>query len=81
MEIVKNRYKLEYNSEKEFIKAFSSWSLKPAKEKALLLDEIERFKLMPKLQFFKEDILVIAKYIYNNDLKKPRWFDSYYSKQ
>jgi len=81
MELVKNRYKLEYKSEKEFIKAFSSWTLKPAKEKALLLDEIERFKLMPKLRFYEEDILIIAKYIYNNELEKPSWFESFYNNQ
>ena len=81
MELVKNRYKLEYKSEKEFVEAFSSWTLKPARDKALLLDEIERFKLMPKLRFYEEDILIIAKYIYNNELEKPSWFDSFYNKE
>jgi len=81
MELVKNRYKLEHKSEKEFVEAFSSWTLRPTKEKALLLKEIERFKLMPRLRFYEDDILIIAKYIYNNELEKPSWFDSFYNKE
>ena len=81
MELGKNRYKLEYKSEKEFVEAFSSWTLKPARDKALLLNEIERFKLMPKRRFYEEDILIIAKYIYTNELEKPSRFYSFYNKQ
>jgi len=78
MEWVKSRYKKEYKTQESFTNAFTKWVMKPTKEKSLLIKEVKHFKLMPKLPFYEDDVLIIAKYIYNNKLEKPIWFDSYY---
>ena len=78
MESIKLKYKMVYNTKEEFTKAFTKWVLNPTKEKALMGEAIEKYKLMPNLSYYEDDIIIIAEYIYTNELEKPIWFDSIY---
>lgn len=81
MVAVKRRYKMSYSSEEEFVKALTEWVLDPTKENALMRGAVQNFNVMPKQPFNKDEIIEIAKYMYNNTLETPKWFETHYNEE
>lgn len=76
---IKRRYKSYYGSKEEFVNGITNWATSPKEENALMRGAVMQFKVMPKL-FYKEiDIRKIATYIYDNELEKPKWFESHFN--
>jgi cytochrome c2 len=75
MAAVKRRYKISYSSKEEFMEAIANWALNPTKENALMRGAVMQFNVMPKQPFHKENVMKIAKYIYDNELEKPEWLE------
>jgi len=69
---VRRRYLMQYPTEEKFIEAVSNWVDKPEHEKALLHGAVERFNVMPKLGYSKEEVKEIAAYIYKTEFPKPK---------
>lgn len=78
---VKRRYSRFYNSEKEFVKGITNWVFNPNENDALMFGAVQQYKVMPKLPYAKKEITAIAKYIYNNDLEKPSWFQQHFNEE
>ena len=68
---VQKHYKKAFASKEEFIKAISNFVSNPNAENALLQPAIEKFGLMPKMQFEKEDLAQIAAYLFDGEFEKP----------
>lgn len=70
---VKRHYSDKYAERDDFIKHVIEWATAPDEKKSLMLDAVEQFKVMPNLNFQKEDVEKIAAYIYDNEMDKPEW--------
>jgi hypothetical protein len=81
MVAVKRRYLRLYNSEKEFVEAVTNWVLNPNEDDALMFGAVQQFKVMPKLTYDKEEIQLIAQYIYNNKIDQPFWFQQHFNEE
>lgn len=78
MVAVKRRYKMSYASKQEFIKAITNWVMEPEKENVLMRGAVQQFNIMPKQPFNKEEISLIAKYMFENELERPIWFQKHF---
>ncbi len=68
---VRRRYLMQYATEEKFVNAVTSWVENPEHEKALLHGAVERFNVMPKLGYTKDEVRKIARYIYQTDFPRP----------
>jgi Cytochrome c len=71
---IKKMYTMRFSSREDFIKAVVSWALDPKEENAVIKRAVKRFKVMPKQPFKEADLKKIATYMYDNDIKAPKWF-------
>ncbi|MCF6182528.1 c-type cytochrome [Lutibacter sp.] len=71
---VKKMYSMRYNTKDTFVNAIVSWASNPKEENSLMKGAVNRFKVMPKQGFKKEDLTKIATYIYENKIETPSWF-------
>ncbi|MCK0205937.1 cytochrome c [Ornithobacterium rhinotracheale] len=61
-------------SEEQFVKEFVDFTHQPTQEAAKMKEAVKKYGLMPNNGFNREDVEAIAKYIYENDLPKPDWY-------
>ena len=73
---VKNAYLSTYQTEEAFVNGFYEFLSKPTKEKAIMKNSVEKHGLMPYQGSSKEEISMIAEYIFNNDIAKPDWWNN-----
>ncbi len=71
---VKKHYLAEHESKEAFVKAVVDWAMNPEEENALMPGAINKYKIMPKQSFEKEELQKIAAYLFDNDIEKPKWF-------
>lgn len=81
MKGVKRHYLEDLMTEQEFVDAIANWVAEPKEENSNMLGAIERFKIMPKLGYKREEVEAIASYVFNNDMPKPVWFDKHVEEQ
>lgn len=74
---IKNHYLEEGMSEVDFVKSIVDWTLNPNEEDSKMSGAVERFKVMPKQDFDIKEVEAIAKFMYNNEMEKPQWFDQH----
>ena len=74
MMAVKNHYWEEDKS--TFIKNIVDWVLEPTEEKVQMYGAVNRFKMMPKLAYNKEDLEKIAAYMYDHEMEPPSFCGS-----
>ena len=75
---VKRRYMMEYSTKDDFVKAIVTYASDPKAENALMIGAVDKFKIMPKQAFTKEDLTEIATYIYDNEIETPVWFEDHF---
>jgi len=81
MVAVKRRYQMNYNNREDFINAIVNWAKDPKEENALMFGAVQQFKVMPKQQFYEEDLELIAAYMYDNEIERPEWFETHFQKE
>ena len=81
MVAVVKRYKMSYPTQQAFVDAVSNWVLNPTSENALMRGAVNKFNVMPKQPFEKDEIIAIAQYIYENELEAPVWFEDHFNQQ
>jgi len=74
MAAVKMRYSMSFTNEKEFVDAMVTWTMDPKEDQSLMRGAVDRFKVMPKQLFQKDEMEKIASFIYQNELEQPHWF-------
>lgn len=75
---VKKFYKKSYSDKDEFINAIMEFVHEPTAEKALMHTAVQRFGMMEAMGFEEEELRKIATYIYEEEIRKPDWFDDHY---
>ncbi len=74
---VKEHYLPVFKTEKEFVDAIVKWAKNPSEELALMPGALRKFNTMPAQYHISDDtIRIIAKYIFENEIEKPVWYDS-----
>lgn len=81
MVAVKRRYKMSYTTEEEFVDAVTNWVMHPQEENALMKGAITNFNMMPQQPFDRDEIIIIAAYMYQNELEKPVWFQKHFNEE
>lgn len=75
---VKAHYLEDSTTKEEFIEAFTSFVLNPAKENVKLKGAVKRFGLMPKSIYEKEEVEKIASFVYDYKIEEPNWFKTHW---
>lgn len=71
MMMVKQHYQPNYPKKEDFINAIISWVHHPSSAKVLMPGAVRKFKIMPPLAYSKNDVIVIATYIFDHEIDKP----------
>ncbi len=58
----------------EFIKRIVDYAGNPTEEKSIMPGAVRNFGLMPKTMVNEDDLILIANYIYDNDLSSDKWY-------
>ena len=75
---VKNHYINENISREEFVADLVLWMGKPRLENSKMPDAIEKWGLMNH-QIYPDSVIIgIAKYIYDNDIEQPEWYQKHH---
>ncbi len=75
---IKYKYKKLYPSEELFIAQMTDFLVNPTKANSVMKGPVNRFGLMPKTNLQKKQIQELVKYIYNNELEHPKWFEVHF---
>ena len=70
---IQKKYKKIYKTKDKFVDAIVSFNLDPKKEDAIMFGALKQFAVMPKMGNSKEDLTLIAEYIYSTELENPEW--------
>jgi mono/diheme cytochrome c family protein len=81
MVAVKRHYVDPTVSEAEFTEALQQFVLHPDTSYSKMPGAIDRFGLMPKMDFSEEQLGAIAYYIYHTELEQPEWFEKHYQEE
>jgi len=77
--------KKHYIDDKTTLGAFSeeliAFVKNPSQENAKLKGAVEKFGVMPKMEFSEDDLRDIAAYIYEKELESPDWFEDHYQQE
>ena len=67
--ILKERYMDVFPKKEDFINYMSNWVIKPNKEKSIMIDQIEKYELMPELGYDLDTLKKISAYLYDTEFK------------
>lgn len=74
---VKEHYLEKYKSKDEFVSAMSSFVNSPNKEAGIMYGALDKFGVMPNMQFDKKTVNNIVNYIYDNNIDSDEWLAKY----
>lgn len=78
---IKIAYKHKYEKQDEFSKAILEYMNDPKKENTLMNDAVEKYGVMPKMNFTQEDLKQIAAYLYSSEIEKEGWYKNVYPEE
>jgi mono/diheme cytochrome c family protein len=81
MEAIKKHYINKNTSQAEFTADLINFMKNPTEEKSKMPGAVDRFNLMPKMNFSEDQLTKIAAYIYLSELEKPDWFEKHYQEE
>lgn len=81
MEAIKKHYITSNTTQAEFTKELINFLNNPTVENSKMPSAVQKFNLMPKMNFSGDEITKIATYIYNTELEKPDWFEKHYNEE
>jgi len=77
MSHVKEHYIGSYKTKEEFVKAMTSYVNEPNVENAIMTGAINKFGVMPNMQFAKTDVDKIVEYLYTTTIDTDEWLAKY----
>lgn len=78
MTAIKEHYLYKKTTQDAFVNDMVSFVLNPSVETSKMPEAIEKYNLMPKLNYSKEQLSAVAAYIYNTAIEQPEWFEKNY---
>ncbi|MBM1106602.1 DUF3365 domain-containing protein [Aurantibacter crassamenti] len=77
---IKKFYKNSSTTKEEFTDAIMLWIDDPEAPSKMPMAQ-EKFGKMPYLPYSEETVKLIAEYMYDYEIEKPKWFDAHYAKE
>ena len=81
MEAVKRHYMEEEPTKEQFITTFVAFLQDPKAENSKMPGAVNRFGVMPKMEFSEEQLLQVATYVFDTKLEQPDWFEEHYQEE
>lgn len=81
MAAIKKHYIKGGTSKGEFTEAFVRFVQNPSEETSKMPGAVERFGVMPKMNYSKEELSLMADYIYDTEIETPAWFEKHYEEE
>lgn len=81
MEAVKRHYISSETTKEEFTNEVVGFVLNPSLSNSKMRGAINRFGLMPQLNFEESELKQIAEFLYTNEIEKPEWFEEHFKGQ
>lgn len=81
MAAIKRHYISEETTKEEFTEDLVQWIQNPSEGISKMPGAIERFGVMPKMDFSEEQITAIAEYLYEKEIETPGWFEEHYQRE
>ena len=78
---IKKHYIDEQTTLADFTKDMVNFVNNPSEEHMKMPGAVRKFGLMPKLNFPEEDLVLIAKYIFENEIEEPEWFQKHFEEE
>jgi mono/diheme cytochrome c family protein len=75
---IKKHYISNETTLEDFKNAMLAFVDSPSEILSKMPGAVKKFGLMPKMSFPKEEIELIAQYIYEQDIEEPEWFQKHY---
>lgn len=67
----------KYSSAENFIQAMIAFLNAPSEAISLMPEAVKQYGLMPKITMTKDDVAIIAQYIYETDMASPEWLSEW----
>ena len=67
---IREKYISAFADKEDFVDYMSRWVKEPKLETSIMLDAIEKYKIMPNLNYELESLRDISAYIYDTDFVK-----------
>jgi len=74
---VRSHYLDKYSSKEDFVKAIESYVGSPNKENAIMFGAVDKFGVMPNMQYDKELVHNISSYLFDNDVSSKEWLQKH----
>jgi hypothetical protein len=76
-----NHVKGIYPEREAFVKRIVDWVDNPNPKDVLMPGAVQRFGIMPKLGYPREDVRKIAEFLYDHRVNLPQWYVEHYRQQ
>jgi len=73
---IRQHYVDNETTKEQFVADVSSFLYEPTKEKVKMKNAYDKFGLMPRMPLSKDDITMIAEFMYDNDMTAEQWSKS-----
>lgn len=81
MAAIKMHYINEKTTLDEFTQALSTFVLNPNVSNSKMPGAIQKFGLMPKMDFDSDELKAIATYLYNRPIEEPNWYQNHFQEE
>jgi len=78
---IKKHYIGDGVNKEQFTGSLINYINDPSEENSEMPGAIEKFGVMPKMEFSKEELELIANYIYETELERPGWYQKNYQQE
>jgi cytochrome c553 len=78
---IKKHYISGNTSKEAFTEAMQNWIKNPNEANAKMYGAVNKFGIMPKLQFSEETINQISDYMFDHEIEQPEWFEEHFNEQ
>lgn len=65
--LIRKKYKEAFSNKEEFVKYMSEWVYSPNEQGSLMLDQVNKYGLMPHLSYDKKTLEEISSYIFDTE--------------
>lgn len=76
-----NHVKGVYPEREDFVKRIVDWVENPDPGDTLMPGAVQRFGVMPKLGYPRQDVRKIAEFLYDHRVDLPQWYIEHYRRQ
>lgn len=73
---LKLAYINEFKDFESFTKHFIAFQQNPTKHNSIMPEAVEKYGIMPKLEYTKEQLKAVASYLYTSNIEADEWFTS-----